>query len=157
MNAPPLDVATLRKEWQAIRREAASIAPANLPSREAIRDLWAQLRKESARQNRSVFEMSSMLALSAVGKLPDGLRWLSASATRAAGRTGQLFAAALLEHYTQTLAEIRRVGYATYAVRQFRPYAKAAFVQLSPRRRTLTERLMEKWRKPTDARGDTRE
>lgn len=147
VNAPPLDVPTLRREWQAIRREAGSIAPANLPSRETIGGLWTQLRQESARQNRSVFEMSSMLALSAVGKLPDGLRWLSASATLAAGRTGKVFASALLDHYAQTLNEVRQVGFVNYAGRQFRPYAAAAVGQLSPKRRSLTERLIEKWRR----------
>jgi hypothetical protein len=156
VNAPPLDVPALRREWQAIRREAASIAPANLPSRETLAGLWTQLKKESARQNRSVFEMSSMLALSAVGKLPERLRWLSASATLAAGRTGQVFAAALLEHYTQTLNEIRQVGFVSYAIRQFRPYVAAAVVQFSPKRRSLTERLIERWRKHGPAKPASR-
>lgn len=148
VNAPPLDVGTLRKEWQAIRAEVGSIPPANLPSREAIRDVWVQLRNESARQERSVFQMASMLALSAVAKLPDNIRWLSSSARIAASRTGQVFAAALLDHYRQTLGDIGQVGFVRYAVRQFRPYVRAAVGQFSPRRRTLTERLLEKQRQP---------
>jgi hypothetical protein len=144
INAPPLDVATLRTEWQAIRAEIASIPPANLPSRETIHDVWVQLRNESARQERSVFQMASMLALSAVGRLPENIRWLSTSARLAAGRTGQVFAAALLDHYRQTLTEIGQVGFGSYAVRQFRPYVRAAVGQFSPKRRTLTDRFFEK-------------
>jgi len=144
INAPPLDVPTLRAEWHAIRQEVGSIPAGNLPSSETVRDMWTHLTRESVRQNRSVFEMSSMLALSAVGRLPDSVRWLSASARLAATRTGEVFAATLLEHYRQTLSEIQQVGFLRYAIRQFRPYVRAAVGQFSPKRRTLTERLMRR-------------
>jgi hypothetical protein len=146
INAPPLDVAGLRKEWEALRNEARGLQPANLPSRETIGHLWAQLKTESTRQDRSIFETSSMMALSAARALPDGVRWLSSSARVGATRTGQMFAAALLDHYRQTLSEIQQVGYAAYASRQFRPYVRAAIGQFSPKRRTLTQSLFEKLR-----------
>lgn len=84
-----------------------------------------------------------MLAVSAVRQLPDGLRWLTSSTRVGAGRTGQVVAAVLLDHYTQTLAEIRAIGFGAYAVRQFRPYVRAAAQQFSPARRTLTDRLLQ--------------
>ena len=34
INAPPLDVAGLRKEWEALREDARGLTPASLPSRE---------------------------------------------------------------------------------------------------------------------------
>jgi hypothetical protein len=144
VNTPPLDVPSLRREWQAIREEARSIPPGHLPSREDIRAVWAQLKQESVRQNRSVFETSSLLAVSAVQRLPQGIKWLASSATLGASRTGQVFAAALLDHYRQTLNEIRQVGFVTYTARQFTPYVRAAVRQFSPGQRTLTERLLEK-------------
>jgi hypothetical protein len=144
INTPPLDVAALRREWQEIREAARGLQPASLPSREAITAVWSQLKTESARQNRSVFETSSMMALSAVRSVPDGVRWLSASALVGATRTGQIFAAALLDHYKRTLSEIRETGYVTYAGRQLRPYIVAAAGQFSPTRPTLTERLLKK-------------
>jgi hypothetical protein len=147
VNTPPLDVPALRQEWQAIREAAGSIAPDSLPSRDAIGSLWTQLKHEAERQDRSVFELSSMLALSAIGALPEKLRWLSASAKLTASRTGQVFGAALLDHYRQTLHDIRQVGFLKYASRQFGPYVRAAIVQFSPKRRTMTQRLVEKWRR----------
>jgi hypothetical protein len=144
INTPPLDVAGLRKEWEAIREEARGLPSACLPSRETITNLWAQLKAESTRQNRSVFETSSVMAVSAARALPGGVRWLSASARVGATRTGQIVAAALLDHYRQTLSEIRQVGYLAYASRQFRPYLRAAADQFSPQRHTLTQRLLEK-------------
>jgi hypothetical protein len=144
VNTPPLDVAGLRKEWQAIREDARSIPPDTLPSRDDIRDVWTRLKQESAHHNRSVFETSSILAVSVVQHVPQGIRWLAASATLGVSRTGQVFAGVLLDHYRQTLDEIRQVGYVTYAARQFGPYVRAAVRQFSPKQRTLTERLLER-------------
>ena len=143
-NTPPLDVPTLRTELQAIRVEARRLQPASLPSRETISDIWVQVKGAAARQDRSVFETSSMMAVSAVRGLPDGARWLSASARVGATRTGHVVAAALLAHYRETLDEIQQVGFVTYAGRQLRPYVRAAVDQFSPQRRTLTQRLLEK-------------
>jgi hypothetical protein len=144
VNTPPLDVPSLRREWQAIREEARSIPPGKLPSREDVSAVWAQLKQESARHNRSVFETSSILAVSAVQRLPQGIKWLATSATLGASRTGQVFSAALLNDYRQTLDEIRQVGFVTYAARQFTPYVRAAVRQFSPGQRTLTERLLDR-------------
>lgn len=144
INTPPLDVAGLRREWQAIREEVRGLAPACLPSGDAIRSLWTALESESVRQNRSVFETSSVMAVAAARALPDGVRWLSASARVGATRSGQVLASALLDHYQETLGEIRQTGYLAYAGRQLRPYARAAVAQFSPRRRTLTQRLLDK-------------
>jgi hypothetical protein len=143
INAPPLDVAALRQEWQDIREAVRSIPPSRLPSQAAIGDLWARLKDESHRQERSVFEIASMLGVSAVAQLPDSMRWLSASARRAASRTGHVFAAGLLDHYRETLTNIRQIGFTRYSVRQFRPYLRAAVHQFSPKRRTLTQRLLK--------------
>jgi hypothetical protein len=144
MNTPPLDVAGLRKEWEAIREEARRLPPASLPSAETVSQIWTQLKTESERQERSLFETSSMMAVAAARALPDGVRWLSASARVGALRTGHVVAAALLDHYRQTLSEMRQVGYVAYAGRQLQPYVRAAAAQFSPKRRTLTERLVEK-------------
>jgi hypothetical protein len=151
INTPPLDVATLRQELAAIRQEARAIPSGTLPSADAVREMWARLASEASRQERSIFETSTVLAVSAVRQVPGGLRWLTASAKVSAGRTGQVVAAMLLDHYAATLDMMRQVGYMTYARRQLRPYARAALDHYSPRRRTWTEKTIdkvEKWRRP---------
>ena len=144
INTPPLDVAALREEWSAIREEARSLAPERLPTGESLIALWAELKSESARQEKSIFETSSMLALSAVRGLPQGARWLGASAVTGAARTGQVLAASLLEQYRATLREVREVGYTTYAARQIGPYVRAAMSQFAPGRSTLTARFLDR-------------
>ena len=144
VNTPPLDVEGLRKEWAAIRDEARHLPPAGLPSRETIGQVWTELKAESARQERSIFETSSVMAIAAARAVPSGGRWLLASARVGATQTGQVFASTLLEHYRETLREIQQIGYVTYAGRQFRPYLRAAAAQFSPARRTLTQQVIEK-------------
>jgi hypothetical protein len=144
INTPPLDVAGLRHEWREIREQARGLQPDHLPSREAIGGMWTALRSEATRQQRSVFQTASVLAMSAARDFPDKVRWFSASTRTGATRTGQIFAAALLDHYSKTLGDIRRAGYLPYASRQLRPYFLASVEQFSPRRRTLTQCVIEK-------------
>ena len=145
INTPPLDVPALREEWRAIREEARSVTPDRLPSGESLIGLWTQLKTESARQEKSIFETSSMLALSAVRSAPQGARWLGASAVVGATRTGQVFAASLIEQYRDTLRQIQEVGYTKYATRQLRPYIRAAASQFAPGKSTLTGRLLDRY------------
>ena len=41
INAPPLDVAGLRREWTSVREEARALQPDNLPSRDTVVALWS--------------------------------------------------------------------------------------------------------------------
>ena len=143
INTPPLDVATLREEVAALRREAQTITAGALPSASAVRDLWSRLTRESQQQQRSIFETSTVVAMSTVRAVPDGLRWLGASAKVGAGRTGQLVATMLIDHYNETLDTIRQTGFGAYAGRQLLPYARAALDHFSPQRRTWTERAAD--------------
>ena len=144
INTPPLDVKTLRQEWSAVRHDLARIPPKDLPPVDALRGLWAGMKNEARLQNRSLFEVSSVMAMAAIADIPQKARWLSASARLAAGKTGSVVAGVLLDHYRTTLNHIHETGYMRYAVRQFRPYLYGALSQFSPKRRSLTERLFRK-------------
>jgi len=143
-NTPPLDVASLRQEWTDLRREAAKLPTPHLPSGDALRRSWDDLKATAAAQRRPVFQVSTLMALSAVSRVPENLLWLSRCAKGAARRTGQMMAGVLLDHYSVTTAEIRSTGFVAYFVREFQPYLKAAASQFSPHRVTLTERLLGK-------------
>jgi len=147
VNTPPLDVATLRKEWQSIRRDLARIPPRNHPSLGSLRSVWTAIKKESEEQNRTVFQVSSVMAMSAIAGVPQKVRWLSSSARLAVGKTGSVMSEALLDHYRTTLAQIRKDGYLPYATRQFRPYLYTAASQFSPGRNSLTERVLQRMRR----------
>ena len=141
VNTPPLDVASLRAEWAAIRREASRIPGAAMPV-DRLYSQWRELQHEAAAQGRSVLQLSSVMALAAVRELPENVRWLSRAAPVCGRRAGEVLASGLLDHYKKSLAEIREVGYVGYWIREFRPYLKGAVRQFSTKRVSTTQRLL---------------
>ncbi len=130
INTPPLDVKTLRQDWTALKEDLARIPPKDLPSIDTLRELWTGIINEARTQNRTAFELSATMGLSAIA---------------VAGRkTESVLVNVLLDDYRTTLKEIRETGYVRYAVRQFRPYLYGAARQFLPRRPTLTERLLDR-------------
>jgi hypothetical protein len=142
MSVPPLNATDLREEWIKLRQKAAQIPRALIPSSASLKAQWSDLRQEAAVQKRSVLELSSLMALSAVRKLPDNVRWLSNAAFTASRRTGEVLAGGLLDHYRTALSEIRSTGYIRYWLRELRPYLAAAVGQFAPERISTTERLL---------------
>ena len=143
---PPLNIRSLRKDWSELKAAAGRIPPRHLPSPDLLRERWDQLKGEAAVQGRSVFEVSSLIALATIRRMPSNVAKLSRSALSATLRTGQFFAQGLLDHYAATIREIRETGYAAYLAREFRPYLHAAAMQFSMSHRSLTEQLFDRGR-----------
>jgi hypothetical protein len=151
-NTPPLDLATLRGELAMLREDSRALR-FRLPAPSAVQNQWRELKAEAAAQGRTVFELSSALAISAVRKLPERARWLSSAASTGSRRTGEVVANALLEHYRVTLDEIRARGFLGYWLRELQPYLHGAARQFSPRRPTTTEKLLRRRRPQPPAPG----
>ena len=141
VNTPPLNVDSLRQEWGKLRDESAQIPRALLPSPKRLWSQWTELKAEAAAQQRSVVELSSVMALATIRELPENTRWLSNAVRIGSRRTGEVLARGLLDHYRTTLAEIHKTGYVRYWLREFRPYLKGAIQQFSPSRSSTTQRL----------------
>lgn len=144
VNAPPLDVAGLRQEWRKFVGEARRLPAPQLPSAADVTQLWQDLRATAERERRSVFEVSSLLAVSAVSELPERARVLSKSAAVVLKHGGAAVAKALLEHYRQSLESVREIGFLGYGIRQLTPYTRAAIGAFHPTRSTLTERWLDR-------------
>lgn len=142
LNLPPVDVATLRREWAKLKDEIAAIPPRKLPSLASVESVWTRLRESAAQQGRSVFAVSSMVAVSTVSRLPERVVWLSRAASSAARRTGRVLGEAVLDHYVEALDRISKEGFAEYWKREFRPYLRAAAEQFTPGRESSTEKLL---------------
>ncbi len=126
VNTPPLNIAQLREQWRALRREFQGAPVNERPGAERVAGLWESLAATAAAQNRSVFEVSSAMALSALRV------------------TGRRLWTGLLDHYTTTLNDIRATGYGEWWAREFRPYLRAAALQFSPKRVSTTQRLLRR-------------
>jgi non-ribosomal peptide synthetase component F len=146
VNTPPLDVATLRMEWAKVRADASRIPKAAFPDADRLSSLWTELKQEAALQQRSVLEVSSLIAVEAIRTLPDNARWLSRIIRTGGRRTGEVLAHGLLDHYQKTLAEIHETGYLRYWFREYQPYLRGAVLQFSLQRVSSTERFLSRRR-----------
>ena len=142
LNMPPVDIAGLRREWVQLKRELATIPPKKIPALPRIEGIWESLQATAKQQGRSVFGMSSLLAVSTVAHVPANLLWLSRAARSAVRRTGRVLGDAVLDHYTAAMLEIARTGFFAYWSREFRPYLRGAAEQFVPGHESLTERLL---------------
>jgi len=144
LNLPPVDIPGLRSEWEQLKLDVQSIPPKNVPAMEKIEGVWDRLQRLSEEQGRSVFAVSSLMAVSAVSHVPANVLWLSKAARSAARTTGKVLGEAVLDHYVETIAEIGRTGFLAYWQREFRPYLRAAAKQFAPGKQSLTERLLRR-------------
>lgn len=144
LNLPPVDTAALRREWQRFKEEVRTIPPKSIPGIDRVQGVWDSLRAEAAAQHRSVFTVSSLLALSTIRHVPANVLWLSRAARSAALRTGKVLGDAVLDHYVETLTEIRRTGFLAYWSQEFHPYLRAASEQFAPEKLSSTERLLRR-------------
>ena len=134
VNAPPLDVRACARSGASSRPKAA-VAGAETAVRQRRHEHLAGGARDGQRERRSVFEVSSLLAVSAVSELPERARVLSKSAAVVLRPGGAAVSNALLDHYRQSLQEIREVGFLRYGVRQLTPYTHAAIGAFLPRAR----------------------
>ena len=150
LNLPPVDISGLRREWETFRQEAKTIPPKRVPTPEQLESIWEGIRRTAKEQGRSVFTVSSLMAVSALAHVPGNVLWLSRAAHSAARRTGKVLGEAILDHYVRSLAEISRTGFVAYWTREFRPYLRAAALQFAPGHETLTERLLHRATRQTE-------
>jgi len=144
LNTPPVRVADLRAEWAMMRTNLGKLP--DLPTAAAIQKTWDELRHEAERQERSVFQVASLMAVGAISRVPENLAWLGNASRVGVQRTGEIFAQTLLDHYSQTLREMRSEGIVNWWVREFKPYLRAAAEQFSPQKVSLTQRILF-WRR----------
>lgn len=144
LNLPPVDIAGLRREWGTFRDQVRAIPPRRVPSPERLEGIWARMRRTAGEQNRSVFTVSSLMAVSALAHVPANLLWLSRAVRSAARRTGKVLGEATLDHYAQSLDEMSRTGFLTYWAREFRPYLRAAAQQFAADHQTLTGHFLQR-------------
>ena len=121
IDIPPLEVEGLRQSLTELRESAGE-----LPSPAELEAVYSALVHEADREQRSLLEVSAGM----------GMAFLNSA--RKVGRQH------VLDPYTEDLAPVRDEGFAAYALRVGRPYARAVARHFQPGRPTLTERGLDR-------------
>jgi hypothetical protein len=121
VDVPPLNIASVRTSWQELRRQAA-----DLPDAEGLERIYTDLRLASRREDRSVMEISSVVALGAV---------------RAGVRLGNVH---IFAYYRGALRTIADEGLISFLYRISTPYLTRARSHFDPASSTHSERLLRR-------------
>jgi hypothetical protein len=119
IDLPPLEVEELKTSLAELRSEATE-----LPSQQELARVYRGLRTQASREDRSVLEVSSGI----------GLAFLLSA--RNVSRTH------LVTPYREDWEPLRNEGFAAYATRVGRPYARAVAGHFSPEQETYTEHYL---------------
>jgi hypothetical protein len=129
VDVPPLNVPSVRTSWQELQRQAA-----DLPDAATLEEIFAELQLAARQEDRSMLEISSMVALGAV-------------------RTGvRLGSVHIFDYYRHALRTIVEEGLLAFLRRTSTPYLTRARSHFDPESSTYLERLLRRWadrRSPT--------
>jgi hypothetical protein len=122
VDVPPLNISGVRTSWQELRRQAA-----DLPDAAGLEEIFAELQLAARQEDRSILEISSMVALGAV-------------------RTGvKLGNVHIFDYYRGALRTILEEGLLSFLRRTSTPYLTRAGSHFDPRVSTYSERLLRRW------------
>jgi hypothetical protein len=122
VDVPPLNVPSVRTSWQELRRQAS-----DLPDAADLEKIFAELQLAARQENRSVGEISSIVALGAV---------------RAGVKLGNVH---IFNYYRRALWTIVQEGLLSFLRRTSTPYLTRAGSHFDPRSSTYSERLLRRW------------
>jgi hypothetical protein len=122
VDVPPLNVAGVRTSWQELRRQAA-----DLPDPAGLEKMFAKLQSAARREDRSILEISSVVALGAV---------------HAGVKLGNVH---IFDYYRRALRTIAEEGLLSFLQRTSTPYLTRAGSHFDPRSSTYSERVLRRW------------
>ena len=122
VDVPPLNVSSARASWQELRQQAA-----DLPDAAGLEKIFAELQLAASKEDRSILEISSMVALGAV---------------RSGVRLGSVH---IFDYYRRALRTIVEEGLLSFLRRTSTPYLTRAGSHFDPRSITYSERLLRRW------------
>jgi hypothetical protein len=122
VDVPPLNVPSVRTSWQELQRQAS-----DLPDAAGLEKIFAELQLAARQEDRSILEISSVVALGAV---------------RAGVKLGNVH---IFDYYRGALRTIVEEGMLSFLRRTSTPYLRRAGSHFDPRSGTYTERLLRRW------------
>jgi len=122
VDVPPLNISSVRTSWQELQRQAA-----DLPDAACLEKIFSELQLAARREDRSMLEISSVVALGAV---------------HAGVRLGNVH---IFDYYRSALRTIVEEGLLCFLRRISTPYLTRAGSHFDPESSTYSERILRRW------------
>ncbi|MBN1422582.1 MAG: zf-TFIIB domain-containing protein [Planctomycetes bacterium] len=135
---PPLDPKSLREQVARIRDEAVRLKDHVRIDPPDIGRLWDDMREIATNEDRSLLEVSSAIAMGALGRAGKA----GQAVLTGAGVGARMAYENLFGYYRDSIAEIHRKGYYFYLSERARPYVRAALRHLQRSNPSWTEKFL---------------
>src|SRR5688572_10554065 len=136
IDMPPLSVTELRETFKYLREQAQTLGLKRAAPHEEVSRIYEGMKDAALKQNRSIYEISSALAMNAMNQLQRSGR----TAVTGARVARAIMDRTILQYYTRGLEELAEEGYYRYLARTSKPYLKAVARHLARKNITWTER-----------------
>ena len=137
-NTPPISVDGLREMIDQTAAAVSEIDPTQILPQAEVERMWDDMQAIASKEEVSVFEVSSAMALHSLDSVASVGRG-ALSSTRAAGR---LFDRHVIDHYRTALTDIEQKGYYATLAETSQPYINAVWTNFSTDKTTITEDLL---------------
>ena len=116
----------------------SEIDPAQVLPQAEVQRMWNDMQEIADRENVSLFDVSSAMALHSLDRVASVGRG-ALSSTRAMGR---LFNRHVIDHYRTALGDLQEQGYYATLAATSQPYSDAVWTNFSTDKTTITEDLL---------------
>jgi hypothetical protein len=137
-DTPPLSVEGLRDTIVQTRAALGSIDPRKIIPQAEIATLWEEIRRVAAHEGVSPWAVSTAMTLYAISKVAT----VGRGALSGARVAGNLFERHVVDHYVESLADIRRRGLYAALRATSGPYIEAVWCNFSGDKATITEDVL---------------
>jgi hypothetical protein len=136
---PPLSVNELRETLVQTRRDLQSADLTKLLPEAEVRRLWMEMRTVANQENVDLLSISSAMTMQTL----DRVKTVGDGALTSVRVAGGLFNRNVIDHYRQSLTEIRDKGFYEMVRKSYEPYVTAVWNNFSAERKTWTETLLD--------------
>jgi len=137
-DTPPLSIEGLKQTLAETKAAIAAGAKGEVPSEAEVDRMWQQMRAIADREGVDLLAVGGATTIQSLGKFSTVSRG-ALSTVRVAGR---LFDRHVLDHYSQSLAEIQQKGFYPSIAESCEPYLAAVWDNFACSRGTITENLL---------------
>jgi len=137
-NTPPLSADALKETIDETRAAVRGSGASRVPPQAEVDRMWEEMREISEREGVSMLAVSGAATMHSLGKFAT----ISRGALSTIKVAGTLFDRHVLDHYSQSLHEIRQRGLYQSLAETSQPYIAAVWENFQTDRATLTEGVL---------------
>ncbi len=139
IDRPPLSVDDLRETLEQTRRDLNKADLTKLLPEAEVRRLWEEMQSVATQENVGLLSVSSAITMHSL----NGVKTVTDGTLTGIRVAGGLFNRSVIDHYRNSLTNIREQGFYEIVRESYEPYVTAVWNNFSAERKTWTEAVLD--------------